>query len=164
MTDRQLALSDPLNTPVDTKLGRVDVNRALKLRLVNKLSYQEIANQFNVSRQCIHQSLGKLTRLLQRTDVLDAYRSEKANLLEAVEWVLVSNLVDREKVKKASLNNVAFAAEKVNTMIRLERGESTSNITYIDMTKTWAMMKQEREKMEAELGLDDTANVQDEAE
>ncbi len=106
----------------------VDVSKALTLRLRNGLSYQNIANQFGVTKQSVHNALKPFIKLLRHPEHRETYKANKADLLEGVEMLLVSDLADPGKRQKASLNNTAFAADKVHSMVRLERDQSTQNV------------------------------------
>ena len=111
--------------PVD---NLVDLSKALTLRLHNGLSYQYIANHFNVSKQAIHQALKPFMQMLAYPEQRLAYKANKADLLEGVEMMLVSDLVDSGRREKASLNNTAYATDKIHSMVRLARDQSTSNV------------------------------------
>jgi hypothetical protein len=54
-------------------------------------------------------------------------------------------MVDDEKLQKASINNIAYSVGQLDSMIRLDRGESTANIA------SYSMMAREQSALEAEL-------------
>ena len=65
---------------------------------------------------------------MQHPDVVDTYQSNRNNVLSATELNLVSSLHDKDKLQKASLNNVAYAMTQVANLRRLEAGKSTHNL------------------------------------
>ena len=133
--------------------SKLDLSRVLKLRLVNKLTYPEIAKQFGCSKQAIHKALGRVAHLMDRPEALDAYQDHKDNILAAAQLEVIDNLVDPVRLKKASVNNLAYAAQSLDNMIRLQRGETTSNIGYADYSKALEQVIKDRAKLEAELGI-----------
>ena len=116
------------DTAVDTVTPVLDLGKAIKLRLVNHLSYQAIGDQLGVSKQAVHQALHKLANMMDNPALVASFRENKAVLLESVQMEIVSNMLDQSKLKSASVNNLAYAASQLNTMIKLERDEATSII------------------------------------
>jgi hypothetical protein len=45
-----------------------------------------------------------------------------------MEWTLLRDMVDSDKRKRASLNNVAYAFQNIHNARRLESNQSTSNV------------------------------------
>jgi len=116
-----------LNTPIDNK-NKIDVAKALQLRLNNKLSLEAIAKQFGVSRQAIHQSLKRFTNLIKDPEIIHAYNKNDVELLKAAEFILLSDIVDKTKRQKATQGNVAYALDKIHNIRRLKEDKSTQNI------------------------------------
>ena len=108
---------------------KVDVSVALKLRLVNKLTYSEIADKMGCCKQTVHAAIKRFEQIIgNQPEELDAYRQRKAELLEAAELQLLEKITDPETIQKASLNNAAYTFAQLHNAGRLERGKSTSNI------------------------------------
>jgi hypothetical protein len=61
----------------------------------------------------------------QELERLDSVRGE---MIKATYFTNLSHLSDPAKLKKASLNNVAYSTGQLHNMLRLEEGKSTSNI------------------------------------
>jgi hypothetical protein len=125
----------------------LDVGKALKLRLASPfLSYEDIGKMCGgVSKQAVCKALKPFLNIIDNPEAREAYRANKSEVLESVQLKLVSEMVDPEKVEKASINNLAYAAGQLDNMIRLDRGESTANIA------TYSMMARETGAIEAEL-------------
>ena len=109
----------------------VDPIKAFKLRYTNHLTFQEIADYFGVKNSSIQQALQRLSALVHTPAETEEYNAVKPALLGTVEHHLLASLTDPEKLAKASLHNVAFAFEKVATQLRLEKGQSTSNVSFL---------------------------------
>jgi hypothetical protein len=64
---------------------------------------------------------------------LRAYRDNRALIFDGIESELVSLALDRDKHKKATLGNVAYALDKVYNINRLEQNKSTQNLNVSSM-------------------------------
>ena len=118
--------SGKVDTPVEKQNGKIDVAKALRMRLKNRLSFAEIGKHFNASPQAVEQRLSAFKAYIEDPEVIAAYDESKAEMLSAAERVLLEKILDVEKLEKASTNNIAYALTAVNTMNRLERGQATS--------------------------------------
>lgn len=134
-----------------TKPGRMDLTKALELRLKKGLTYTEIGEYFGVCRQTVHARLKKFSNMIMEAGQLEAYRTNKADVLESVEAQLLSDLSDTGRREKASLNNVAYALGQVSSMTRLEKGQSTSNVAYLDMASSLEEIQAQRLQLEEAL-------------
>ena len=141
----------------------LDVTKALKLRINNHLSYDEIGKLCGgYSRQAVHQALKPFLGMIADPEARQAYKESKADVLEGAQLQVITNLVDNERLKKASVNNLAYAAQSLDNMIRLERGQSTANISYADHSKALSTLIDEQRRLANELGLDaDSGFAQD---
>ena len=108
--------------------SRINIAEALKLRLVNHLSYQEIADRYGVCKSTIFQALKRFLAILVEPEELSAYEQHKTALLSSAELKLLERLVNDEVIEKASLNNIAYAFKQVFDSGRLEQGKSTENV------------------------------------
>jgi len=108
---------------------KIDMGKALVLRFCKGLSYQEIANQFGCNKQAVQQRFKALPDILS----VQNYEAKRSKLLSAVELALGSQLLDSTKLKKASLNNVAYSFGQIHHARRLEDELSTSNIAYAEI-------------------------------
>ena len=107
--------------------GKVDKSKALKLRLENKLTYQEIADTMQVTKQAVHTALHKLIPI--KTEV-DEFRNNHADILTSVQakMLLAYDSLDydeqKEMVKRRGLVDMGIAFDKM----RVLQGMSTDNI------------------------------------
>lgn len=114
--------------------SRINIAEALKLRLVNRLSFQEIADRYGVCKSAVYQALKRFLSILVEPDELEAFKNHKVDLLSSVEMKLLERLVNDEVMEKASLNNVAYAFKQLFDSGRLEQGKSTGNINILEVT------------------------------
>ena len=133
------------------KGSKIDVAKALQLRHSNGLTDTQIAKHFECSTQAVQQALKRFNKILLPASELQAYQDKKAGILESVEARLVCDLVDTKRRQKASLNNTAYALSQVANMTRLEKGLTTSNIAYVDMTSSLEEIQQRRKQLEEAL-------------
>lgn len=151
--DPPTSLQSAFDSAVDPQEphNSVDLSQALTLRIKHKLPYGAIAAQMGVTKQAIHQRLKRFLPLLTDTASTDEYECYKGQLLSSVELALVEQLVDKDKIKEASLNNVAYAFQQVSNAGRLARGESTENINLVAVQGDLALIREQREQLAREL-------------
>jgi hypothetical protein len=130
----------------------VDVSKALTLRLQNKLSYRQIATQLNVSKSAIWKRLKPFEQALKDPGTNHAYDDNRAMLLNALEMGIFESMVDGASLKKASFNNQAYGLKIISEARRLEKGESTANISHHHMTTEISEIDKELRELEAERG------------
>jgi len=106
---------------------KVDVGKALELRL-RGYSYQDIANRFKCQKSTVCQALQKFLKLLDNPDLVNAYKQHEADILAAAKSRIVTRIIEPSVLKKASVNNLAYAFTQLNQAERLSRGQSTQNI------------------------------------
>lgn len=111
------------------KHTKVDVQKALNLRVNNKLSYREIAALQGNHPTSVHKAL---QRFLPDDKSRD-FQTNKADILNKVQMMIVEQ-VDSKRLKGASLNNLAYAFQNFHNSERLDRGESTSNVDIRSIT------------------------------
>ena len=110
---------------------KVDIAKAIKLRMQNHMSYQDIGNVFGVTRSAIQKELKPLLCFLDNPEATQHYRENRADFIDNVERVLTTHMVDEDKLKAASINNLAYATAQLNNIGRLERGQSTANVAVV---------------------------------
>lgn len=91
-----------------------------------------------VSKQAIQQHLKPLMDMIGDPAQLKAYQANKAVVFDGIQKALAGRLLDKEKIQKANLGNVAYAMRQLNDMMRLERELSTENVAvaHINALKT----------------------------
>ena len=112
---------------VDSRPKGTPLRDIVELRLQGH-SGAEIARHLGISKQAVSKRLKGLMGKLDG-DRLEAYRAHRVALLESIEEGLLSELVNPDRVKKATLVNVAYAFTQLHNARRLEAGESTENLS-----------------------------------
>jgi predicted DNA-binding protein YlxM (UPF0122 family) len=120
------------------KRQNLDTSDLVKLRIDNKLSYQQIADIAGKSKQAIH---SKIKKLLPTEDT-NIYKNQRADILANLQYKLLSSIDDKD-IKKAPVGSRVLAACQIYDKERLERGQSTENIAQIhgDIAKIKAAMQ-----------------------
>lgn len=123
-----ITTSDKTPDQTLSQLDKIDIEKALKLRILNNYTYQQIGDYFGVSKQSAHERLRKFTKFIEDPTAIIAYRDNKGALLEAVELELLVALADPGRLQKATTGNVAYAIDKINNALRLERNQPTAHV------------------------------------
>ena len=126
-------MNNTLDKPVARK-SQVNILEALDLRLKHKHTYQEIANKYNVSKQAIEQALRKFISIIKTPEQLRAYDSKENDILKSIELELLINMVDSDKIKKATQGNLGYVYKNIRTERRLNEGKSTHNLSVMAMS------------------------------
>jgi predicted DNA-binding protein YlxM (UPF0122 family) len=113
---------------IDLKVDKVNLLEALQLRYINKLTYQQIADKYGVTKQAIEQRLSAFKDKFGDSEEINLYTSNRGSLLTLAEKDLLTNMLDPSKLSKATINNLAYAFQQVFNARRLEQGKSTANL------------------------------------
>ena len=140
----------------DTSPKGIPLEKIIEL-YTKGLSQSEIAKYFNCSRQAIN---ARVSPYLEDLQALPDFKKFRADVLAFHQRRLLNSL-DNESIQKASPFQRVGMFGILYDKERLERGESTENVSYIDMTRTRAQMEADRIRLEAELGLDESESFID---
>jgi predicted DNA-binding protein YlxM (UPF0122 family) len=113
---------------IDLKVDKVNLLEALQLRYINKLTYQQIADKYGVTKQAIEQRLSAFKDKFGDSQEIQLYDTNRGSLLTLAEKDLLTNMLDPSKLSKATINNLAYAFQQVFNARRLEEGKSTANL------------------------------------
>lgn len=127
-------------------MAKVDATQALDLKVNHNLSVRQIAKLQGVSKSAIANRIKDLLPT-QETEI---YKKNKADILAHTQLKLITNMDDK-RLKKASVNNLAYAFQNLYSCERLERGQSTSNIAIATLPGKLAELAAARKKLEEEL-------------
>jgi hypothetical protein len=108
-----------------------DVLKAYRLRVLNRLSYQDIADHLGEPKSSVYKALAQLVALTHDHERMQQYEEIRPALLSVAEERLVASLVDEETIAKATLNNRAYAFTQLHNARRLESGQSTANLSVL---------------------------------
>lgn len=112
----------------------VDTIKALEYRLKG-LTYKQIGTLLCPEQpfcpQSIHQQLSRFDAFLKDADSLPTFQSNRADLINAVEFKLLASLTDDQAIEKMSYRDRAVSYGIIVDKRRLETGQSTSNISVL---------------------------------
>ena len=122
------------------------------------LSYSEIGAIVGCSKENV------FVRLRAHVNDIEALKDFKENRADtfALYQRKILKTVDEATIKKAPLAARTLAIAQLYDKERLERGETTQNIGYADYSKALEQVIRDRQRLEAELGLDRAGNGLDE--
>ena len=117
----------------DNQDGRLKKSKPISMVKVVELrnqglSFKQIGTLLGYAGAYCFRVYQKFNELLPRPEILEAYSHNRIDLLNSTELLMLENLHDRDKLKDASLNNVAYSLGQVSNLRRLEAGQSTSNV------------------------------------
>lgn len=88
-----------------------------------------VAREAGVEASSVTRLLAQYSGLMQELENVERFRDGKADLLDAAQLRVLKSLVDASKLDKASLNQVAYAMDVLYKSNRLERNQSTANVS-----------------------------------
>ena len=135
---------------------KVDVTKAFDMHFSEKaMSYYEIAAYFDVEYETIRRTLAPYKKMMEKhaagNENAKLYQEKKSMLLDAAELKMLTTCLDEGKIEDASLNNVAYTLNTIANMNRLEKGQSTANVSYQDMSRSLSEIQQARQQLVEQL-------------
>ena len=134
------------------KDAKVDLSAAITMRFKNRQTYQSIADKYNCTAQNIEQLLRPYILLFGNPDEIKAYTDNRIPFLNSVEKTLLIDMMDERKRNDASLNNTAYAFKQIFDARRLESGQATERIDYVNVSSRAEARRAQIEKLSAEVG------------
>ena len=141
-------------TTIDKTINRVDVAEAIKLRLVNGYTLQDIANRYGVSKQAVSMRLSKVFGILKQDDNIEglqAYREHQAALIDSAAMKMLSLAVDPARLKGLKSNQLIWNFGVLFDKSRICKGLSTDNINIMALTGDIQEIAKQREELHKKL-------------
>ena len=107
-----------------TKPKYSDKKKILRQRIDKGMTLQEIADNNGITKQ----SVCSLLQRIKNKDVIKAYTDKRSDIYALIESDILES-IDADDIKKASLLQRITSAGILKTHERLERGQSTSNVS-----------------------------------
>lgn len=126
------------NDSVTTESQKYDLAEMWKLRFKHNLSINQIADKMGCSKVTVWRKLEKYINMLPNADEIKSYQEHKSQYLTGLELKVYEEMCNPEKLKDASLNNLAYSFQSLYNANRLESGKSTSNISVAEVNGTIA--------------------------
>jgi len=101
--------------------------KILEYRLAG-LSTPAISRAAGVSRSTVSETLKKFEPVFKKLRQVAEYQDVRKELLSATELQMLESMQDKDKLEKASINNLAYAFTQVFSARRLEANQSTANV------------------------------------
>jgi hypothetical protein len=128
---------------------RFDLCRAVDLRLKG-MSIAEIAKFLHVQQNTVSYHFSKLFTLFNGDpEVLKLYERSRGDFLKRLQMTVGVEVFDPAKLKKSSINNLAYAFKNFYDCERLEAGKSTQNIAYADVVRAMNQEKMTLDKLKS---------------
>jgi len=133
------------------KNAKVDFKLALKMRLFQKMSYEQIGRYFGVGKQVVHQQLAPFLKYLEKPEAIESFQEIEGQLLTAVKMRILNEIQDPERIKKAQWWHLVWAYEKLDKVFRLATGQATENIDLRALNLSLKQIQRQRQELEAEI-------------
>jgi predicted transcriptional regulator len=142
--------------------AKIDTKKALQMFLAGT-SMADIGRTMGVTRSAIQKHLKPLTDIIGDPEQLRAFQATKAEVMDGLQKAIAGRMLDKDKLQKASINNLAYAMRQVYDMGRLERDQSTQNVAvaHVDALKTMQEVDAEIAKITEELPEDTQVSPED---
>jgi hypothetical protein len=136
---------------------RFDLAKAVLLKLKGN-TLVDISRVLGVRLATTQYHFNKLTHAFQDPELLKLYEKNRIAFLQSLQMTLGVEIFDKAKLKKASVNNLAYAFSQFYNAERLELGQSTSNIAYADMVKAQRDDMERLKELKAKIQMCDKAD------
>ena len=152
MDDKPANQLTPQEAPAIPKNGNSAPKNIPLIRLIELrkkgLSFSEIGQLLGCSMQDAQQ---RLAPFMEAIEHLPAIKEHRADLLTVYGHTMLATLSAGD-IQKASAYQRVGMAGLLHNMERLERGQSTANVSVADYTAKLVDLRTERERLEAALG------------
>ena len=136
-----------------------DMGKAMRLRLVNRLSYAQIGHMLGASETAVRRGLVDLEALLANPELVSAFKDNEAEVIDSARMLAIQavgeQLADPVRRKKLDISRLTMLFGVLFDKQRLIRGQSTANIKQLSMLITDAHRQRatdEAPRAEAEAG------------
>ena len=85
-------------TAIEKKIEKIDINKVVKMRFINGMTYADIGKVYHVSAQAIEQRLNGLKRLFEKTGAIDYVEQNYVDTVKRVNHRLLLELRDTDKL------------------------------------------------------------------
>lgn len=109
---------------------KIDLGELIRMK-IRGLTNTEIAEKFGCSKMSISTAWQRFRDLMPNPEDIELFEKNKADILNSVELSIIQEMMSKDKLKAASVNNLAYAYNVIHNAHRLEIGKSTSNISQL---------------------------------
>lgn len=101
-----------------------DLAVALEKKLVNRMSYQQIGDYYGIKKNTVYKRLRKFLSILDISTDIGKLDGQLTNLFTAGTFKYFQELLNEDKLKDASLNNIAYAFTQINNARLTQQGKA----------------------------------------
>lgn len=134
----------------------VDLNKTLSL-IKSGFTYEEIGKLFGVGATTV---LHQVQTYINDGINLDFFKQHRADIFASKQAQILKSL-SQKKIEKATAYQLTGMMGILYDKERLERGQSTQNIAYADMSREMKDMDKEIKALEADLGELSTGEIEE---
>lgn len=127
-TDGNLPPAAKTDTSLSGTRNRVNIGKALKMRLENGNSLSEIAAYFGVTKGAVSAALKPFSGMVEKAEAIRAYANNRSDVLDAAQYAAMTQFLDPVRLEKMSSRDAAISYGVLYDKGRLEKGQSTQNL------------------------------------
>ena len=136
-----------LSAPAPKERGKIDLEKALRYRLHNNMSYEEIGDLMGVCKQSVHKRLQPYLHDIEDIPTLKKYKSD---IIHAKQLKILTELTD-EKLKESTAYQLTGMFGILYDKARLEDDKSTQNVDINARVASYRQNTDEIQRLEAML-------------
>ena len=121
-----LPVAAKVDPSLDGSRNKINIGKALKMRMENGNSLSEIARYFGVTKSAVGQALAPFSMVCEKAEAIRAAQDNQATLLDAAKYTALAQYLDKATDQNAQAAAVSYGI--FYDKARLERGQSTQNI------------------------------------
>jgi len=91
------------------------------------MSITDICKFIGITRKTFYTKFNPIIKLIKDKDIISTFNDKRSLVLDTLEITLLDQMHNKKKLDAASINNLAYAFDKIYTASRLEKNLSTSN-------------------------------------
>jgi hypothetical protein len=99
------------------------------------MTYEDIGAKFGVTKQAVEQALRPFRDMMSANGSLQTFEGNYSKILSLGKFKLMEEIFKQDKLDKASINNLAYAFDKIAHHHNLETGKATQHIAYKDVSR-----------------------------
>lgn len=133
---------------------KIDLAHAVKLRYVNKLSYDEIADCLGVNKSSVYNKLCKYETMILSPDEQAFFDNQETNIIRNVRYRILEKMTNEEALQKASINNLAYAQSQLFRDESILTNRPTDIYNSLQITANLEELAKRREQLLKQVTLD----------
>lgn len=133
---------------------KIDLAHAVKLRYVNKLSYDEIADHYGVNKSSVYDKLKKYEAMILSPEESEFFEHQETNIIRNVRYKILGMMTNEEALQKASINNLAYAQSQLFRDESILTNRPTDIYNSLQITANLEELSKRREQLLKQVVMD----------